>query len=174
MSFPAAPNRSLFWFLLLLLAVTLPCRGQQVSSMAVTNGARAPQISITAGQRMEFVSLEPLLSYEQSEVDSSATTRRGAPAIRETDTAVRNAGPQWEVIYLAGSGTSTRLVISSDTVRTNTVSTVVPGDEQTLITSTRTTLRKALPDVIVGPASFRIFPQAGQVFMLNFRLRTNN
>jgi len=141
--------------------------------MAITNGARAPQISITAGQRMEFVSLEPLLSYEQSEVDSSATTRRGAQAIRETDSAVRNAGPRWEVIYLAGSGTSTRLVISSDTVRTNTVSTVVPG-EQTLITSTRTTLRKALPDVIVGPASFRIFPQAGQAFMLNFRLRTNN
>ena len=172
MSSAAAQSRSLFCFLLLLLAVTLHCRGQQVSSVAVTNGVQQ-EVSVSAGQRLEFVSLEPLLSYEQEEVVSTASTRGDAQAIRGTDSVVRNAGPRWEVIYLPGSGMSTRLVISSDTVRTNTVSTVAAG-EQTLITSTRTTLRKALPDVIVGPAVFRIFPQAGQTFMLNFRRRTNN
>jgi hypothetical protein len=148
------------------------CSGQQVSSIAVTNGVQQV-VSVPAGQRVEFVSLEPLLSYEQSEVVSTATTRRGSRAVRETDSTVRNAGPRWEVIYLAGSGTSTRLVLSSDTVRTNTVSTLARGEER-VTTSTRTTLRKALPDVIIGPASFRIFPQAGQAFMLNFRLRNND
>jgi hypothetical protein len=153
----------------LLSTITMPCNGQSVSSRLINSNLRSSSVEIPSGMRMEFISLEPIVSHDSVQVSNVTTVRSSSRIISEMVSATRNVGPPWEIIYSSAPGMQ-RLVLSSDTILTNVSGSTSSGS----ITNRTTTLRKILPDVIVGPASFRMFHTDTNMFMLNFRLLTNS
>jgi hypothetical protein len=140
------------------------CLGQAVTARALA-GTNTVKINIAAGQRMEFVSLEPFASFGEKAVRISSESYSSV---------YRGTSPQWRIQY-----TNPKITVRSDSASTNVMTSVFDsftgdGAKTTNRSTTTTVVRKTIPNVIVGPATFQITPVAGRAAMLNYRLRANN
>lgn len=164
--------------LLVWLGMAVPLPAQEVADFLIVaptvTAPRRNSVSVAAGQRMELLSLEPRSSTAEEEVRVLETVRYTGINLpnRDIESALTNANPRWEIVYAAGALGANRVIVNSDVEKRKVVAS--RNTESTVTTSTTSTWRKSLPAVIVGPATLSFFPEAGQTFVLNFRLRANN